>query len=442
MEIPVTIVGKDAASAPIQAGFDKIKRSGTETSSQVGRRFKDMGVDIARDFSGSAGQIVGHLGRLPTSLGIVSAAALATGAALTRMVTDYAKENAKSNAEAVKFNAHIENLKTSASDLADTIAAAVIPAFNELFSLFGSNVNVVEEFRKATAETEKEAAEWATELLNKGREHMAQVDEEYQFQMRMNKLKQESITLEAKLAEEQRKRDDFLRQARQNAIMESIDRRTAAELGPEDSYTTRLLERGREAVKNSEEREASFQETMDSLDSNEIFFETGKEVDAIVNGIESMSEGIGRFLVLGEKANVNFRQIAQTIMSDVVSALTQAALKAALLSFISPGSGLALALSKGENGMLALQSGAIVRRPTFAMIGENGPEAVIPLSQQKSSQREALLAKAGLSSTNTINVNINNVKTLDEQAIKTILIPQLNRLVRSGENLVSSSSLR
>lgn len=44
-----------------------------------------------------------------------------------------------------------------------------------------------------------------------------------------------------------------------------------------------------------------------------------------------------------------------------------------------------------------LAEGAIVRRPTLAMIGEDGDEAVIPLSASRTKRRDELLAQAGLS---------------------------------------------
>lgn len=44
----------------------------------------------------------------------------------------------------------------------------------------------------------------------------------------------------------------------------------------------------------------------------------------------------------------------------------------------------------------ALAEGAIVNRPTLALIGEDGPEVVLPLSARRAARRDALMGEAGL----------------------------------------------
>jgi len=46
----------------------------------------------------------------------------------------------------------------------------------------------------------------------------------------------------------------------------------------------------------------------------------------------------------------------------------------------------------------ALAEGAIIRRPTLALVGEDGPEVVLPLSARRAGRRDALMDAAGLTS--------------------------------------------
>lgn len=84
----------------------------------------------------------------------------------------------------------------------------------------------------------------------------------------------------------------------------------------------------------------------------------------------------------------SLRQSVQGLIGD----LARAALKAALLSGLSKGLALATGgsslafggLFRGFLGIPALASGGIVNRPTLSLIGEAGPEAVVPLSKLSS----------------------------------------------------------
>jgi len=88
----------------------------------------------------------------------------------------------------------------------------------------------------------------------------------------------------------------------------------------------------------------------------------------------------------------------------------------------------------GKIGMLPdvkLAQGAIVRRPTMALIGEAGPEAVIPLSLSRRARGQELYAQAGAalgmnqsSSSMTFNV-VNNGNQMDEQMLASKIAWQL-----------------
>jgi len=74
---------------------------------------------------------------------------------------------------------------------------------------------------------------------------------------------------------------------------------------------------------------------------------------------------------------------------------------------------------------IALAGGGIVNAATMALIGEAGPEAIIPLSSPKAKE---MLSGAGVGGGNVINLTFNGV--LDAKDAARALRPELDRLVR------------
>jgi hypothetical protein len=71
----------------------------------------------------------------------------------------------------------------------------------------------------------------------------------------------------------------------------------------------------------------------------------------------------------------------------------------------------------GNVSLPRLAQGGIVTRPTIAMIGEAGPEAVVPLSRNKRARGQAVAAAAGIGGGNTNYFTINTTGGVDEVAL-------------------------
>ena len=72
------------------------------------------------------------------------------------------------------------------------------------------------------------------------------------------------------------------------------------------------------------------------------------------------------------------------LLRNIVAQIAAAAAKAAILSFLFPGAGGFGQLFKAGLGLVPFASGGIVTGPTPALVGEAGPEAIIPLDRLKS----------------------------------------------------------
>jgi SLT domain-containing protein len=72
--------------------------------------------------------------------------------------------------------------------------------------------------------------------------------------------------------------------------------------------------------------------------------------------------------------------------------------------------------------------GGFVSTPTVGLVGEAGPEVVIPLSNGKAGRREALAAKAGLTGNNGgANLSVSEVRTMISSEMPRILRAEMLR---------------
>lgn len=102
-----------------------------------------------------------------------------------------------------------------------------------------------------------------------------------------------------------------------------------------------------------------------------------------VEGVAALTD-----IALGFERLEDLGNIVSNVVKGLVRDLALAAAKAALINILFPGAGAAAGGFKGlfKNflGIPALASGGIVNRPTLSLIGEAGPEAVVPLSKLSS----------------------------------------------------------
>ena len=104
---------------------------------------------------------------------------------------------------------------------------------------------------------------------------------------------------------------------------------------------------------------------------------------------ESLSSGIGnavaQSIVFGENFRDSMINVLKRIAAEVIEQLTTIAIKKAALGFLGGGFGGALGgIFSGIGSLLGLAEGGVVTKPTVAMIGESGPEAVVPLDKMDS----------------------------------------------------------
>lgn len=112
--------------------------------------------------------------------------------------------------------------------------------------------------------------------------------------------------------------------------------------------------------------------------------------DVFSNSFSRVASAITTTMVRGEMSMLSFRDIAIAALQDIAAELMKMALTKLAVSLIGgiagafAGGGMSAGLSAGwgsGNPGEAMAEGGIVTRPTVALIGEAGPEAVVPLDQ-------------------------------------------------------------
>ena len=119
--------------------------------------------------------------------------------------------------------------------------------------------------------------------------------------------------------------------------------------------------------------------------------------NAVVNAFKGMEDAMVKFVMTGK---LNFRDLANSIISDLTRMLVRAAVTKPLFSFLFPGLADGGVVSGGEivpsangnvfakNKIVPYKMGGIVNRPTLfpmangkGLMGEAGPEGVLPLKR-------------------------------------------------------------
>ena len=140
----------------------------------------------------------------------------------------------------------------------------------------------------------------------------------------------------------------------------------------------------------------------------------------VVNGFRKMEDALVSFVMTGK---LNFRDLANSIISDLTRMFVRAAITKPLFSFIFPNladggvvsGGELLESAKGnvfaKNKVVPFAYGGIVNKPTLfpmrdgmGLMGEAGPEAVMPL---KRTRQGRLGVEASGGGGNVVNVSVN-----------------------------------
>ena len=423
MKIPIVLTGKDEASGPINSGLDKIRTASNKTTSEVGRGFKNMSVDIVRDFAGGSGQIVGHLSRMPSALGLVAAAAVATGAALTRMSIDFAQANSRASSDNIKFLGYIATLKQGASDLGDTIASKTIPWLNAFFDLVG-----VERTPQAFKRAEESVQAITDEVLRAGREKDRQSEESYRFALRQAELANQQRMLQEKFAKEDLERAKKLQEIRQNVFLERMEERGRSEFGRDP-----LLDRLEETRAQLEQLDTQTADTLHRLeDESHPFRDMEESASDAENAVLSLANTIANNLL----SAIQISQSSGMKWFDFLLNIGASAVNMILGRAIGKIPGLSPGFENG--GIVGAQDGMIVNRPRMIMVGEgHGREAIIPLGANKAAQRNSVMNAAGLGGGVNVTVNVAGVRNLDAASMRNRVIPTINREVRKGVKLLS-----
>ena len=249
---------------------------------------------------------------------------------------------------------------------------------------------------------------------------------------------QQRTDVDAQLAEVLRRYEGELRMAERLGVpIVEVERARAAEMGAIwDDYDRKRAESATDLRRTQQDAaiagddfgagfSARIQQINDDLDT---MGELGAQVaDTLTHGFADRAvdaiDDYRRGLVSAGDA---MKQVAEGILED----LGRLILKHMILSMVSRGLGAILpsgdgaaavpgvpnpggGFSQGPSGMFpAMAKGGIVRRPTMALIGEAGPEAVIPLNQ---------LAKHG-GGGDTVNVTFTaNIRAMDSKDVRAAL---------------------
>lgn len=440
------------------------EKEAARVSARTKERFKDMAINISQNFSGAAAQIVGGLGRIPGVAGFAVAAVTGLAGAMLRLAENTAEATKETSSGSRSFLTGMENLKTRVQDNINIIGGQAISIFNSFFDLIGVGAT---KQQLLNAET-KRYNDLIVTTVAKTDEYIGKIKE---FLIATDRLDEATITrdyFEAIAAGRNDLANAYFKQLSNQKILQVETKNAAAnekklleEIARENERIEkekaekrkalaedimgtikRLSEAEREEMRKSiEAADKALQrdrtEFQEELGRQRAGLKSPEDVERAVN--EEIQKGADALREEVQLANQLANSIAQAALNAKdFSDFTEQAIRAILSMILQ----ITLAKALGPfSSFLPFQHGGIVQRPTRALIGEAGPEAVVPLSPNKASQREAVMQAAGLSGGGgsvTLNISMPNVRKVDQLAIRNELLPEINKQIRRGEKLLAS----
>lgn len=368
----------------------------------------------------------------------ITSGLLLAGGAGVRSLTAVAEKTKLTNVESQKFLIAIENFKKRYEEAAQVI----LPFINRFLDLT--------QVAATAQQLNNEKIKNAIALYEKFKNTRTPAEEKWLkiSERVLDQLKEEKIEREKSQAAAQRKAEIAAQAARDEA--RAINEATNA------LKALRELEREseRETARALNDELQTRNEVLNTIQSLERQ-QAEKEASAALDAQNEKTRELERtYYTIGQIGASAFSRIAGSIntandpLLDLIKNLSVAAINFAL--FGGNGGGfVSTALGFKKGGVIPrdiphAQSGMIVRRPTLVATGEGSqPEAIVPLSPNRARDRARVMQDAGLSTSGNVTVNLNlpNISFLDPITLRNRIMPEINRQVRRGERLVSSSTL-
>ncbi len=373
----------------------------------------------------------------------ITSGLLLAGGAGVRSLTAVAEKTKLTNVESQKFLIAIENFKKRYEEAAQVI----LPFINRFLDLT--------QVAATAQQLNNEKIKNAIALYEKFKNTRTPAEEKWLkiSERVLDQLKEEKIEREKSQAAAQRKAEIAAQAARDEA--RAINEATNA------LKALRELEREseRETARALNDELQTRNEVLNTIQSLERQQAEEEAADALQKQEEKARELAQQYNYMAQTAVSAFQQIAfgAGTVEDKIKGLGEVIattiLRAALFSATggtSEGASLFSQLFGFKRGGVIprdiphAQSGMIVRRPTLVATGEGSqPEAIVPLSPNRARDRARVMQDAGLSTSGNVTVNLNlpNISFLDPITLRNRIMPEINRQVRRGERLVSSSTL-
>lgn len=447
--IDVNIQGRDNLTPAMAQARRKTEAEANKLRNNVQSQFRQLGQNILSQVGGPLGMLANQLGGIQHPLGVLIGGVTALGGAFLSLSKRAAEANAAVSTDSQSLLVGFENLKERISDNLNIIGGQGISVFNKFFDLIGvgatkqqllneqikrqneiiiNTVKSTDEYigklkefliasdRLAASTLARDyfeaVAKGSTSLANS---YFRQITNLQILQGRYKNMTEDVKTLTTEQKKLNTALDTTNTLALQGAALGELDKSY-------EEFTQRLTEIfGKiQAINEAQNESEASQARSDFIDAHNAKLQQQKDLyQQIGQNVRNMVANLAHALIFSQD------------IGDVI--------KSTIASFFQLAISRYIPIPPGANGIVAMQSGSIVRRPTPALIGEAGPEAVVPLSPNKARQRQEIMDAAGLSGgAVTLNISMPNIRSIDPVTVRNVLLPEFNRQIRRGEKLLAS----
>ena len=164
-------------------------------------------------------------------------------------------------------------------------------------------------------------------------------------------------------------------------LKQALDNVAAGNLQALNDDLTKFDEKGKQAIKTTKELKEELPGPQDASKVVESLGVVDKAYTDFTRGLESFGSGMADVftdIIMGTR---NAGEALQDLGKQLVQMFLKLAIQKALFAMIPGMGGMGAAAAPATAAIPAMAAGGIVTGPTMALIGEAGPEAVIPLDK-------------------------------------------------------------
>ena len=342
-----------------------------------------------------------------------------------------AKQAAKAQKEAEKIQKAVDEMGTKFQDVHDKMASYAEDFQTRAETAYNAYEQKVADIQAKISDLTQTYTEQQASIQQSGQDAQIKAYENYQKQLETLKVKEQDLMLKTSDGQNNKNLDKDLVDLKKTqetiaTIQTALDKHkelvAAVAKDQNTDDITKAQDKENEALAKAKE---SYQKKYDALQES-----IKKENDAYQAQREKLiADTQKKYEALDKEVDTGYKKIEATLQGHLAQMQAIEAQMTAIKSAIGMAESSTIGSINNPVPKTKLAAGGVVTKPTVALIGEDGPEAVVPLKDNKDFLGQGGIQTANIHIMEGANVTIQN--EADEKRLTETIARELARVLQS-----------